>query len=171
VFLCAALLLLTRDTFLTPVYAALILVASFNRETAVLLPMAFMALYFDKWRTRWYWNRAVLFGGIWLAVYVGLRLLLGAAPDEVTVAAAWANNTGGGWHTVEAITKIGLMLPVWALVAVNARQSQSHLQRIALVGLPYLALYMLFGFWHEIRLTLPLFVLWLPLALSRLHVR
>jgi hypothetical protein len=168
VFLCAGLLLLTRDTFSTLSYAVLVLIASLNRETAIVLPLAFMALHFDRWRARWYWSRGVLFGGVWAAVYVGLRLLFGAAPDQVTIAAAWANNTGGGWHTIEAVTKIGLMLPVWALVAVNARRAPVRLQRLALVGLPYLALVLLFGFWHETRLYLPLLVLWLPLGLSRL---
>jgi len=170
ILLCAGLLSLYRARRgWEAVYSAIIVLATLNRETAVLLPLAFMALHAPRGRSSWYRRRAALFLAMWGGVFVGLRLWLGAAPDTLTVAETWQMNTGGGWYSIVAMLKNAFFVPVWILAAVHARLAPAPLQRLALVGLPYLALCLVFGLWHEVRLLLPLLVLWLPIALRGLN--
>jgi hypothetical protein len=162
VFLCAALLLLVRKPpYWRPAYVLLTAIATLNRETAVLLPLALIVT--EDLRQEWRTGLLALL--VWASVFAGLRLWLGAAPDTLTVAETWALNTGGGWYTIVAILKNAFFVPLWILAVIHAHRAPAPLQRLALVGLPYLALCLVFALWHEVRLWLPLLVLWLPLAL------
>ena len=169
--LCAALLLLTRSdrsTRFATTYAALVVLTTLNRETAIMLPIAYLAVEAPHFRARRYWFYGLLFGLCWLVPYGGMRLVLGAAPDTLTAAQTWANNTTQGWVKGEALLKNIFVLPLWVASFLVIRRAPPMLQRIVLVAVVYVPLMLIFGQWNEIRLQLPLFALLLPLLIDRL---
>lgn len=169
ILLCAALVVLKqRPRRFTLVFAALTLTASLNRETGLLLPLAFLAWDAPHWRTAGYWRRGLLFVLCWLVPYAGLRLWLGAAPDVITVAQTWVNNTGGGWVTQEAMFKNAFLLPLYALTLYGLHRAPKPLLRLMPVALVYLALMLAFGQWNEVRLQAPLLVFALPVVVRKL---
>ena len=169
IMLCIGLILLDKQPrSWKPAFALLVLIASFNRETAILLPLAYATTQFTRKRELDYWLWGGVFGAAWLAVFAGLRLTLGAAPDDVPIATAWALNTGGGWHTQEAVFKNLFFIPVWVLYLKQIKGAPLFLKRLTPVALVYLVLFLVFGYWNEVRLHLPLLVLVLPVALRAL---
>lgn len=164
IFLCAGLLWLLSGRAGVG-FAALVVVAAFNRETAVMLPLAFVALRWQDWRKPRVVAEAAVYFALWAAVFVGLRWALGPAPDQITVAQVFAANFGGGWNTSEAIINHLLIAPVWIAAVMGWKGAPERLKMLALVGVPYVALLSVFALWNETRLLLPLFALWMPLAL------
>lgn len=154
------------------VFVLLVVVGTLNRETALLLPLAYAAVYVTEWRTRGYWLRGALFGGVWAAAFVGLRVWLGPAPEAVDPAFAWALNTGNvsnaTHRSVNGILNNLLFLPIWLLYLSNWRYAPAPLKRLALPALVYAGMFLVFGVWDEVRLLLPLLVLTLPVALRGL---
>ena len=172
IFLCAGLILLDQQPLgFTSAFTLLIAVSALNRETAVLLPLAYATTQLARWRTPGYWLRGVLFGGVWAVVFIGLRLTLGSAPDDVPIAEAWRWNTSGTWHTVEAVFKNLFFLPIWLLYLNQLRAAPPFLKRLVPVALVYLGLFLLFAFWNEVRLLLPLLILALPVALRAVKMQ
>lgn len=167
VFLCVGLVLLYRQPrYWTLAFALVVLIASFNRETALLLPLAYATTQLARWREVGYWLRGLLFGSIWAVVFVGLRLTLGTGVDDVPIAEAWRLNTLGLWHTQEAVFKNLFFLPIWVLYIDQIRRAPAFLKRLVPVALVYLMLFLVFAFWNEVRLLLPLLVFTFPVALS-----
>lgn len=167
ILLCAALLIRRGGWGML----ALVVIGAFNRETTALLILGgYAALNFDALRRReaqaWRW--LVVYAVTFAAIYAGLRLALGPAPEMVTVADAWQGNTGGGWHTETAAVNHLLLLPLWLLALAGWHDAPDAQKRLALVSLPYIALFLIFGFWNEIRLMMPLWALVLPLSLRGL---
>ena len=136
-------------------YAVLVLIAALNRETGVLLVLAYGAVHLSQWR-----EKRVMFWGlsyalIWAAVFVLLRVGRGAAPDEVTLAAAWSGNTQT-WHGIDALTYNLFFIPLYVSVFLSWRWLRLEVKRLfVLVALPYLILVAVFGFWNEVRLLIP----------------
>jgi len=158
VFLCAGLLLLTyRPAWIAP-FAALTAVATLNRETTVLLPLVAFALRPRDWRL---WLPSAV---AWGVMFVGLRLALGPVPNSLSIAQTWQRNTSG-WWLGEAQWKLPLFAPVLAAVVFGYHAVSLRTRRIALVAVPYMALFAVFGTWHEVRLLLPALTLALPVAL------
>lgn len=163
IFLCLALLVIRQAAPRWEwKYGVLIAIATLNRETAILLPILFGFIYLSRYRTRWYWFRLILFAGIWGVVYVALRLILGPAPDGITVAEIWRSNIGGEWRSQQAILKNVFFLPLWIGAIAGLRKSPQFVRSAALAALPYLFLFLVFALWNEVRLLLPVLVLALP---------
>jgi len=110
-----------------------------------------------------------IYAVVWAVIFVGVRVWRGAAPDQVTAAAIFAANFGGGWVTTEAMINHGVLIPLWLLAIVGLRQSTPTMKKIALIGVPYVALLGVFAMWNETRLLLPLMVVWMPLALRAIE--
>lgn len=158
-------LLSGRDGLL---FAALVVIGALNRETGVILPIAYVGL---RWRDTRRLRLFLCAGGyilVWAAVFVGVRAVIGHVPDQITVADVFKANTSSPWHMTNAAINLGVTVPVWALAALGVRGADARLRRIALAGLPYAALFAVFGLWNETRLLLPLFALWMPFALRYL---
>lgn len=164
ILLCGGLLwLLNRRDGV--VFAALIALATLNRETGVLLVLAYGAVHLSRWRERPFQIKLLLYGALWAGIYLGLRLWRGAAPDMVSLQGGLNANLGDAWVSSEALINNAVLIPVWLAAWQGFRHAPRDLRRIALVGVPYLLLLIPFALWNETRLLLPLFALWLPLAL------
>lgn len=135
---------------------ALALAAALNRETAVFLAALWLLV-----TREWGWAAAI--GAITAGVFVGLRLLLGTAADSVPIADAWRMNTGGGWHTQNAILNLGVLVPFFAYALMQ--RGDETARRGVWVGAVYLPVVAIFGLWNETRLLLPL------LAVAALRLR
>lgn len=164
IWLCLGLLWLLDGRDGLP-FALLVIVGTLTRETAILLPLAYAALHLTEWRKPRIALKAAGYFAAWAAVFVGLRLALGPAPHQITVAQVFAANFGGGWNTTEAILNNLFLVPIWALALVGVRGAPVTVKRLALIGLPYAGLLAVFALWNETRLLLPLMVLWFPFAL------
>jgi hypothetical protein len=159
----AALILLERRRrWEFPAFVALIAVAALNRETAIFIALIYGVVRRD-------WMRTAVLMAVWAAVYGAIRIHYGAAPDMVTVAGAWAANTGGGWWTQWAVINNVLLIPIWLLAIRSHRASWSwareSTRRAAVIVPIYLIAVVVFGLWNEVRLLLPLF----PLAAGGLR--
>lgn len=163
ILLCLGLLLIAnRPRQWTLALCIVILLATLNRETALLLPLAYI---FTAWREPDWWRRSAFFTASWAVVFVVLRVWLGNAPDEISPAVTWAQNTGGGWWTQEALLNFCFFLPFVIGYGQGFRQAPPFLRRLLPVLVVYAGLFALFALWRESRLLLPMLVLMLPVAL------
>jgi hypothetical protein len=164
IFMCIGLLwlLAKRDGVF---FGALIALATLNRETGVLLVLAYAAVNLPRWRERRVQIKFVIYGAVWAAVYMGLRLWLGRAPDMITLQETVTANLSPGWVREQALINNSFLIPVWIAACLGIPRTPRALRRVALIGIPYLLLLIPFSLWNETRLLLPLFTLWLPLAL------
>lgn len=137
-------------------YAALVVLASLNRETGVLLVLTFAAIHLPRWRERRIQVWTLIFAALWAACFVGLRLWRGPAPDLVTIAEIWEGNTNS-WQVPDAITNHFFFLPLYFAVPIAWRKLPPEVKRLFIgVALPYLGLTAVFGSWNEIRLIMPI---------------
>ncbi len=137
------------------IYGLLIILATLNRETGVLLVLAFAAIHFPRWRERRIQVWTIVYGGLWAAVYVGLRLWRGPAPELESLAVLLDKNLHS-WMLPEAISNHFYFLPLYLSVFLMWRKLSPELRRLIIfVVVPYLALTAIFGGWNEVRLLMP----------------
>ena len=157
--------------------ASIVALASFNRETAVFIPLAFLSANApiggagesDRMPVR----RATLlfagYGAIWAVVFFGLRAVLGGAQPVMTLPEVLARNTAPA-VTLRAIVRAGLIFGAfWIFAAAGFTRAPGFVRRVSLVALPYLAAVFVWGMWHEVRLLMPLYAIVIPLGLSFLY--
>ena len=157
--------------------ASIVALASFNRETAVFIPLAFLCANApiggpgesDRMPVR---RAALLFAGygaLWAVVFFGLRAVLGGAQPVMTLPEVLARNTAPA-VTLRAIVRAGLLFGAfWIFAAAGFMRAPGFVRRVSLVALPYLAAVFVWGMWHEVRLLMPLYAIVLPLGLSFLY--
>lgn len=133
----------------------LILFASLNRETAILLPL----LMIEKIDKRTIINVAVAFA-ISLSVFVGLRVWLGNAPHCFSLVYIFSKN----------IANIPLFLVIFLLstpVAVTISIKNHYIGILLFVAI-YLVFLGVFGLLYEFRIYTPIFVSLLPSSAKKL---
>ena len=192
-FVAAGLLCLYRRRY--GLLAIVVAIASLNRETAFVLPAAYIVAILGAGAGRgggnarsgsgakdagagqgsgrtgarsreWVLGAALV--AIWAFVFFGLRRLLGSAPPAETIAGLFARNASAAtvWR---ALLRGALLLGAfWVFAALGLRRAPSFARRMALLVPVYLAPVALWGVWHEARLLLPLLPVILPLGLSYL---
>lgn len=144
-------------------YAALVIVASLNRETGFFLALIWMAAHAENWRTRAYWQQALTLWVTFAAVTIALRMALGYADHILGVGGTLAYNLGDLRDTL--IINV-IIAPVWYMLAQGYRHAPATLKRLALVGVLYLGAIVVMAAWNELaRLTLPIMPLVLPVIL------
>lgn len=137
-------------------YAVLVIIATLNRETGILLVLAFTAVHFPNWRDHKLQRWTIIYAALWVSIYFGLRLWRGVAADEVSIAAAFSENTNS-WHTIFAATNHFFFVPLYVAVFISWRYLSAEIRRLFLgVVTPYLLLFATFGFLNEVRLLMPI---------------
>lgn len=165
VFFVAALLLLKRQQmkFLWP----LVIVASLNRETAILIP----ALIFfhsgatppknQKFRQYKHFLYAFL---AWLAAFAGLRHHHGFADHVISIHSLINLNLKPSQILKTALNAF-LLLGGWWIILIHAVRKcnqNTFLSQSWLILIVYIPLVLVFGVWSEVRLLIPLY----PLAIA-----
>jgi hypothetical protein len=141
----------------------LAVLASLNRETGILIPIA---LLFHEWRARTYGRRFVTaMAGVGLSILTiaALRLLLGPAPESITLDAVRDINLSPEGLKA-ATTNVALFAGVtgWVLAAAGWRHAPPFVRQQAPIAWLYLPIVAVFGVWYEVRLLMPLYPLLIP---------
>ncbi len=154
IFAGALLLLLGWSARPRPwLFAALIVIGTLNRETAAILVVWFwfvVALPSQDWRQ---WARAASYGCLWLVLFVGLRVFIPPSSWELyTREHLWS------WN----MRQLPLTLAVWAAFSFwpyfmwkGRRQAPALFQQTRWGAYLYLAMFLIFGYWSEIRVVAP----------------
>jgi hypothetical protein len=158
-FFALSLLCIVRERRLW--LALLVAVAALNRETGIFLVVFYaVARPLNKQRLM----TTLAYAGIWLAVFVGVRLYAGDASRYWTIAKVFNSNLSQPW--LAAFNIAALFGVFWWFAAAGVRRAPPFVQRVASVIPAYVAVIAVWGIWREVRLLLPLVPLMLPLALS-----
>lgn len=144
--------------------AALLVVATLNRETAIFIVLLYVvASPLD----RSHLQRALGYFLIWATLFVGLRYAYGPAERYWDLATIWQGNTIDRDQVVIAMTNVALLFgALWVFAVLGVRRAPAFVRRTALVLPVYLITVLVWGIWVEVRLLQPLYPIVLPLALS-----
>ncbi len=103
------------------------------------------------------------YAAIWLAVTLGVRVLLGGL-DGTTMRDVWQENLQ---HLPIAAVNVSLFLgPLWLAAVIGLRRSPAPARRAAWLVPPYLLAVAMWGYWSDVRLLLALYPLLAPLVLA-----
>ena len=139
------------------VYALLVAIAALNRETAIVLVLAYVAFSPGRWK-RW-GILALIYAGITAGLHIGL----GAAPHVLGFAGTLEYNLS----TFSNALFVNLMiLPLWILAALGYRRAPTLLKRLCWIALLYGGSVIVAAAWEESRLMMIMFPLVLPVVIS-----
>jgi hypothetical protein len=161
-FVALALLAILRGRRLW--LAALIVLATFNRETAIFLVLLyFVTSDFSRRALSW----TTLYAALWAIVYSTVRLVGGEADRYWTVQRVYQTNLS---QPNLALFNITLLLGAfWLLAVLGWRHAPAFVRRTTLVVPAYLVTIAVWGIWWEVRLLMPLYPVLFALALSYLY--
>lgn len=168
----AALLAIYQKRYFLLVF--LVVLASLNRETGILIPLVFLLTSLDgksymKERRNIEWKPIVVFCiifTIWAVIFLGLRYHRGYAPGAGTLMELFIRNTSGG-NLLFVILNVSLFLGgFWLFTFLGYKYAPGFIQRTALIVPFYLLLVIIWGAWREVRLFMPLYPVLVPLGLS-----
>lgn len=152
-------------TALRCVYGLLIAVATLNRNSSILLVLAYVAVMWPMRRHRGVQAWAVVYAGIWAGVYGALVIGRPAHSEWITPAAVLALNVSW-WGLQQSIPANAVFVPLAALVILNARRAPEALTRLLWIMPVYAVPVLIYGAWNEVRLWLPVLPIVLALGLS-----
>ncbi|GAB4575227.1 MAG: hypothetical protein Kow0077_25690 [Anaerolineae bacterium] len=135
-------------------YGLIVLLGSLNRETALILVIWVAGVVQPQMKKR----RALLllagYGGLWVSVFWGLRLIIPATGAVVPVVDAQIYNLN---HLSMALIVPALFFGPWPILVRRGWRLAPHIFRQVSFGtLLYLCAYILFARWWEIRVVLPI---------------
>lgn len=155
-FVVTALCLLNRSwLWLIP----LLILASLNRETSLLLPILYAA-----WHGRVKWREAGALLLIWGAITAGIHLVIGSFPHQLGLVGTLEYNLG---NLPDALIANLLLLPLAWLVVAGYRAADVRLKRFVWVVAVYVLAIAVGGALNETqRLILPVLPLLIPVMLQ-----
>jgi hypothetical protein len=164
--LCAALMLAEKRRFGWA--AAITALATLNKETAFIIPAAVALMYVGRGiaGSRRGLAAGALSGVVWLAVYLGLRFVLGRAPFVEPPSTIVARNLAPHNLARAALHAALFFGALWVFVALGWRRAPGPVRRAARSVPVYLAAVAVWGVWYEARLLMPLYPLLVPVALA-----
>lgn len=146
--------------------AALLVVYTLLRETALVLALAYGLTYWhshERSRETLFWG--ALYGVLWGAVYISLRLGLANAPHAHSI----AELIGLNFSSDNLLKLLGYGFLMFGGFVVYAkwgwREAPETLRRVSCVMLPYIALMAVWAIWKEMRCWVPLYPILLALGL------
>jgi len=134
--------------------AGLIALATLNRETALLIPAAHVAIYRNR--------VGGLYCVLWAGLVMGLHIGLGTAPDTLTLAEVWTRNT----HTfrfTRALETVPILCLIPVMAALRWHDTPPALHALAGVALLHLGAVAVGSQWYEVRLWMPAIILLAPM--------
>jgi len=164
------LLLLYRHMYI--VFGIVIALATLNRETGILLALAYpvvnLFLPADRRTTASASSRrlwlSLIFLLIWATIYAGLRLTLGNVAHIHDLAYLWHNNLQ---RIASTLTYMMLFFGLaWVFAIAGIKRAPFFVRRTLWLIVPFAALFLVFGNWYEVRLLMTLYPLLLPPLLA-----
>ena len=139
-------------------YAALIVIASLNRETGLLLVFCYAAFFPRRY------GQIALLALVWAAVTGVLHLVLGDAPHVLGLAGTLDYNLV---NLPDGLFTNALLLPIAMVLFTAYRTAPPLLRRLVWVAGLYLVAIAVGAAWNEMfRLVLPVMPLLLPLLVA-----
>ena len=149
--------------------AVIILITSLNRETGVVLCLAYLLVHISP-RRPYLKGRYILWGlgyfAIWAAVFVGLRLWLGIIP-QLSLAEIIQRNLSPSALVLAAVNLTLFLGALWILVYHGYKTSPVFIRSTWRVVPVYLVFFLIFGIWQEIRLLSTLYPILVATILSQ----
>lgn len=142
----------------------MVIIASLNRETGVMLVAIYALLTLPDYRQQGYYLRVGLLGAIWIIITTGLHLTLGAAPHVLGLEGTLRYNL----EDIQAGLIVNVvLLPLWILAVIGYRNAPMILKRFGWLAIAYLFTAVVGGLWAEMaRLSLPVIPLILPFVVA-----
>jgi branched-subunit amino acid transport protein AzlD len=163
--------------------AVVIVLASLNRETSILIPLAFLlgnCACSESRNTksgllcapsRHVIGQFIMYASLSIFVLVIVRYLLGSAENVNSIPELWSINTTEA-NLVKAVVNVALFLGIfWAFAVLGFRGAPDFIRRTSLVMPFYLIPIIVLGVWFEVRLLMPVYALLVPLGVSYLSRR
>ena len=137
------------------VFGAIIALATLNRNTSILLVLAYALLFPRDWR------RILVYGALWAAVYGALLLTRHPTYNLGDFAGVLQQNIDPANLIKQTIPNTLAIVPVILLAWLGIRRNV-FLRRVAWVMVVYVPLVIIAALWWESRVFLSLFPLLLP---------
>jgi branched-subunit amino acid transport protein AzlD len=147
---------------------AVVVIASFNRETGVFLPLALLLASLSKdWRHPSRQTKiAFAYCVLSTAIFAGLRLVRGSADPVDPLAEVLRRNLDRN-NLIAAAWGVLLFLGfAWPFALLGLRSAPPFVRRLARVIPVYLVAFAIWGWWREVRILTSLYPILVPLALS-----
>ena len=158
--ICSSLVLWKRFW----IVAAMVVFASLNRETGVLLVAIYALLNSADYRQRGFYFRLVALAGLWAVITAVLHISLGAAPHVLGATGTLQANLD---NLPQALIVNVILLLLWIMVAIGYRRSPAMLKCLGWLAGAYLISAFVGGLWGEMgRLSLPAIPLILPFVVA-----
>jgi hypothetical protein len=142
----------------------MVIVASLNRETGVLLVAIYALLTVTNLRQPTPLVRVAILGALWAGITATLHITLGAAPHILGFMGTLQANFS---DLVSGLIINALLLPLWTLAFIGYLKSPLLLKRFGWLALAYLFSALVGGLWGEMaRLSLPAIPLILPFVVA-----
>lgn len=163
---CIVLALLALKSRLS-LYAALVIIASLNRETGVFVALIWIAYHADEWRARRFWINAGMLLLTYGAVTAALHIGIGSAEHMLGLLGTLALNIK---RLGDGLFLNAMLLPLWIMTVKGYRYAPPELQRLALVGVLSIVSILVGASWSEMpRLALVVYPLVLPVMVVQLR--
>ncbi len=149
--------------------AVIILISSLNRETGILLCLAYLLVHMSP-RRPLLTGRYILWGlgylAIWAVVFIGLRLWLGIVP-QLSMAEIIQRNLSLSALVFAAVNLFLFLGALWILVYHGYKTSPDFIRKAWRVVPIYFVFFLVFGIWQEIRLLSTLYPILVATILSQ----
>jgi hypothetical protein len=137
------------------IYAALVIIASLNRETGLLLVFLHAAYFPARWL------QTALLAAVWGMVTLAIHLALGNADHVLGLVGTLQYNLD---TLPDVIFANAPLIPLLLLVLMSYRHASNRAKRLLWITLGYVAAILVGGAWSETqRLILPVIPLIIPL--------
>ncbi|MEP6986607.1 MAG: hypothetical protein ABI970_13460 [Chloroflexota bacterium] len=158
--ICATLVMWKRFWLVV----VMVILASLNRETGVLLVAIYALLNIADYRSRGFYIRVLVLGWIWAGITAALHLTLGAVPHVLGLMGTLQSNIE---NLSQALIINLILLSLWIMAIIGYRRSPIILKRLGWLALAYLFTALVGGLWAEMaRLSLPAIPLILPFLVA-----
>jgi hypothetical protein len=166
-FMTGGLLLIRRNAHAA--LLALTVVATLNRETGVLLPLAAIVHGLHEPRMSRELPRPVGILALAVIMVIGLRMMLGPASESTPLQSIWQINSSRE-GLLSAVGNVLLFAGVfgWPCAMLGVRRLPEFVRRQLWTAALYLPLYLVWGIWYEVRLLMPLYPVLVPAILCGL---
>jgi hypothetical protein len=143
-------------------------VASLNRETALLLPLAVGTVELGRHGLRAATRAAAPSAIVWVTIYGGLRLARGAAPRERPLIEIFSMNMQPHQLALSLAAWVAFLGLMWYWAASGLRRAPQTVRHAAAIIPVHVGLVIAFGLWIEVRVLTTLLPIIIPLGLSKI---